>query len=93
MAEAPIVVIAHPGAGRGAFVRVWPEVARELEARGLGCDVRLTTRAMEAAEFARQAAVERVSLVLAHYCELLRRARVVLHRDQRAETRFAGPGP
>jgi YegS/Rv2252/BmrU family lipid kinase len=65
MTEAPIVVIAHPGAGRGAFAHVWPAVARELEARGIAFDVRLTTRAMEAAEFARQAAVERASLVLA----------------------------
>ena len=66
MVEHPtVVVIAHPGAGRGAFARVWPAVADELEGRGIACDVRLTTRAMEAAEFARQAAVERASLVLA----------------------------
>ncbi|KRT64127.1 MAG: diacylglycerol kinase catalytic domain-containing protein [Chloroflexi bacterium CSP1-4] len=64
MAEAPIVVIAHPGAGRGAFARVWPAVARELEARSIAFDVRLTTRAMEAADFARQAAAEGASLVL-----------------------------
>jgi YegS/Rv2252/BmrU family lipid kinase len=65
MATGPVVVIAHPGAGRGAFARVWPRVAAELEARGVVCDVRLTTRAMEAADFARRAAQEGAPLVLA----------------------------
>jgi diacylglycerol kinase (ATP) len=65
MATRPVVVIAHPGAGRGAFARVWPRVSAELEARAVSCEVRLTTRAMEAAEFARQAALEGAPLVLA----------------------------
>jgi diacylglycerol kinase (ATP) len=70
MNEAPatsagVVVIAHPGAGRGAFARVWPAMAAALEARGVGYDVRLTTRAMEAAEFAHQAAAAGSPLVLA----------------------------
>ncbi|MFI5254549.1 MAG: diacylglycerol/lipid kinase family protein [Candidatus Limnocylindrales bacterium] len=65
MASGPVVVIAHPGAGRGAFARVWPRVAAELETRGVACDVRLTTRAMEAADFARRAAQEGAPLVLA----------------------------
>ena len=65
MSSARVVVIAHPGAGRGAFGRVWPTMAAELEARGVPCDVRLTTRAMEAAEFAHAAADEGAPLVLA----------------------------
>jgi YegS/Rv2252/BmrU family lipid kinase len=65
MATGPAIVIAHPGAGRGAFGRVWPRVAAELEARGVTCQVRLTTRAMEAADFARRAADEGAPLVLA----------------------------
>jgi YegS/Rv2252/BmrU family lipid kinase len=65
MATGPAIVIAHPGAGRGAFGRVWPQVAGELEARGVTCQVRLTTRAMEAAHFARRAAEEGAPLVLA----------------------------
>jgi YegS/Rv2252/BmrU family lipid kinase len=61
----PVVVIAHPGAGRGAFARVWPRVAAELDARHVATEVRLTTRAMEAADFARAAAGEGAPLVLA----------------------------
>lgn len=60
-----IVVIAHPGAGRGAFARVWPAMAAELDARGVAYDVRLTTRALEAAEFAHAAAEDGAALVLA----------------------------
>ena len=60
-----VVVIAHPGAGRGAFARVWPAMAAELDARGVAYDVRLTTRAMEAADFAHAAAEEGAPLVLA----------------------------
>ena len=65
MTVGPVVVIAHPGAGRGAFARVWPTVAAELDARGVTYDVRLTTRAMEAADFAHAAAEQGVPLVLA----------------------------
>ena len=65
MSPARVVVIAHPGAGRGAFARVWPAVAVALDALGVGYDVRLTTRALEAAEFAHQAAEAGSSLVLA----------------------------
>lgn len=60
-----VVVIAHPGAGRGAFGRVWPAMAAELDARRVTYDVRLTTRAMEAADFAHAAAEDGVPLVLA----------------------------
>ena len=63
--SAPVVVIAHPGAGRGAFQRVWPGVAAGLDEAGVPYAVRLTTRAMEAAEFARRAVDERATLVLA----------------------------
>ena len=65
MASTDVVVIAHPGAGRGAFARVWPALAAELDARQVGYDVRLTTRAMEAAEFAHAAADDGAPLVLA----------------------------
>ena len=65
MPTGPVVVIAHPGAGRGAFARVWPRVGAALEERGVACDVRLTTRAMEAADFARRAAGEGAPLVIA----------------------------
>jgi diacylglycerol kinase (ATP) len=65
MASTDVVVIAHPGAGRGAFARVWPALAAELDARQVGYDVRLTTRAMEAAEFAHAAADAGARLVLA----------------------------
>ena len=65
MSDVAIVVIAHPGAGRGAFSRVWPAMAAELDARGLPYDVRLTTRAMEAAELAHAAAEAGTPLVLA----------------------------
>ena len=65
MASTDVVVIAHPGAGRGAFARVWPALAAELDARQVGYDVRLTTRAMEAAEFAHAAADAGAPLVLA----------------------------
>jgi diacylglycerol kinase (ATP) len=65
MTEPRAVVIAHPGAGRGAFGRVWPALAAELDERGVRYDVRLTTRAMEAAEFAHQAAEASAPLVLA----------------------------
>jgi YegS/Rv2252/BmrU family lipid kinase len=61
----PITVIAHPGAGRGAFERVWPAVAAELEAKGVSADVRLTTRAMEAAELAHEAALAGCPLIVA----------------------------
>ena len=65
MASTDVVVIAHPGAGRGAFARVWPALAAELDARQVGYDVRLTTRAMEAADFAHAAADAGAPLVLA----------------------------
>ncbi len=65
MASTDVVVIAHPGAGRGAFTRVWPALAAELDARQVGYDVRLTTRAMEAADFAHAAAEAGAPLVLA----------------------------
>ena len=65
MASTDVVVIAHPGAGRGAFARVWPALAAELDDRQVGYDVRLTTRAMEAADFARAAADAGAPLVLA----------------------------
>jgi diacylglycerol kinase (ATP) len=65
MASTEVVVIAHPGAGRGAFARVWPALAAELDARHVGYEVRLTTRAMEAADFAHAASVAGAPLVLA----------------------------
>jgi diacylglycerol kinase (ATP) len=57
--------IAHPGAGRGAFARVWPPIADALEAAGITHEVQLTTRAGEAGELARRAADAGVGLVVA----------------------------
>jgi diacylglycerol kinase (ATP) len=65
MGSGRVVVIAHPEAGRGAFARVWPAMAAELDARDLAYDVRLTTRALEAADFAHGAAETGAAMVLA----------------------------
>ena len=57
--------IAHPGAGRGAFARVWPDLSAALTAAGVAHEVQLTTRALEAADLARDAAQEGIALVVA----------------------------
>jgi diacylglycerol kinase (ATP) len=60
-----IAFIAHPGAGRGAFARRWPDVAAALARSGLEHDVVLTSRPWEAAELARHAADDGVPLIVA----------------------------
>jgi diacylglycerol kinase (ATP) len=60
-----IVVIAHPGAGRGAFARSWPPVARALDTAGLAYRVSLTDAASTAAPLARRAMDEGARLVVA----------------------------
>ncbi|MGZ3586875.1 MAG: diacylglycerol/lipid kinase family protein [Candidatus Limnocylindrales bacterium] len=61
----PIRFIAHPGAGRGAFARVWPALSQALSDAGLAHEVLLTTRALEAADMARQAVRDGTRLVVA----------------------------
>jgi len=61
----PVRFIAHPGAGRGAFARVWPDLSAALTAAGVQHEVQLTTRALEAADLARDAAEAGTPLVVA----------------------------
>ncbi|HET7677897.1 MAG TPA: YegS/Rv2252/BmrU family lipid kinase [Candidatus Limnocylindrales bacterium] len=62
---APVVFVAHRGAGRGAFARVWPPVAAALQVAGIDHEVLPTTRAGAAGELARQAADDGARAVLA----------------------------
>ncbi|HEV8516773.1 MAG TPA: YegS/Rv2252/BmrU family lipid kinase [Candidatus Limnocylindrales bacterium] len=65
MGEPAVRVIAHPGAGRGAFSRRWPPVAAALEAARIPYRVELTAGAAEAARLARGARDEGARLVVA----------------------------
>ena len=65
MAPPSVRFIAHPGAGRGAFARVWPDLSSALTTAGLAHEVQLTTRALEAADLARDAARDGIALVVA----------------------------
>jgi len=62
---ATVQFVAHPGAGRGAFARAWPAMGAALTAAKLDNEVLLTTRALEAADLARQAARSGARLVVA----------------------------
>lgn len=61
---APLRFVAHSGAGRGAFRKVWPPLAEALSARGLDHEVALTEDAGHAAELARQAVEEGARLIV-----------------------------
>jgi diacylglycerol kinase (ATP) len=65
MTRLSIEFIAHPGAGRGAFARRWPDIAAALVRQGIVHDVVLTSRPGEAADLARRAAEDGVPLVVA----------------------------
>ena len=56
--------VAHSGAGRGAFGRVWPPLAEALQRRGLDHEVALTEGAGHAAELARRAVEDGARLVV-----------------------------
>ena len=56
--------MAHAGAGRGAFRKVWPPLAEALSARGLDHEVVLTEEVGHAAELARQAVEEGARLIV-----------------------------
>jgi diacylglycerol kinase (ATP) len=56
--------VAHAGAGRGAFRKVWPPLAEALTDRGLEHEVELTEGAGHAAELARQAVDEGARLIV-----------------------------
>jgi diacylglycerol kinase (ATP) len=56
--------VAHAGAGRGAFRKVWPPLAEALTERGLEHEVVLTEGTGHAAELARQAVDEGARLIV-----------------------------
>jgi diacylglycerol kinase (ATP) len=62
--RAPLRFVAHAGAGRGAFRRVWPPLAEALSERGLEHEVVLTEGGGHAAELARQAVDEGARLIV-----------------------------
>ncbi len=62
--RAPLLFVAHAGAGRGAFGRVWPPIADALIRIGLEHEVALTEGPGHAAELARQAAGDGVRLIV-----------------------------
>jgi len=57
--------IAHPGAGRSAFARVWPAMADALAARAIEHEVSITEGPEHATELAREAADGGARLVVA----------------------------
>lgn len=62
--RAPLRFVAHAGAGRGAFRKVWPPLAEALAERRLEHEVVLTEGAGHAAELARQAVEEGARLIV-----------------------------
>lgn len=62
--RAPLRFVAHPGAGRGAFRKVWPPLAEALTERRIDHEVVLTAGAGHAAELARQAVEEGARLIV-----------------------------
>jgi YegS/Rv2252/BmrU family lipid kinase len=62
---ASLVFVAHPGAGRSAFARRWPQFAAALAARGLLHTVQETARPGHAALLAREAEAGGARLVVA----------------------------
>jgi diacylglycerol kinase (ATP) len=61
---APLRFVAHAGAGRGAFRRVWPPLAEALSERGVEHEVVLTEGAGHAAELTRLAIADGARVIV-----------------------------